>query len=163
MLSVRSGLKADTPSLARMISDFNVEEGSPGRIDAGGVTELCFAASPAYRAIVADDGGTLVGYALIMRYFDTEPCVWCSYLQDLFVIPAKRNQGVGRRLIAAVARLAIDQGHQALFWHVRADNDRGRAFYAAIGGIEQTPLPVTLEGKALAALAGESLERRLSK
>lgn len=156
MLNLRPGVEGDAPALARMISDFNVEEGGPGRVDADGVIELCFAKSSIYRAIVADDEGTLVGYALVMRYFDTDPCAWCSYMQDLFVVPAKRSQGVGRRLIASVAKHAIDQGHPSLFWHVRAHNHRGRAFYASLGGIEQTPLPVALEGEALTALARES-------
>ncbi len=155
MLIVRRGQRDDAPTLARMISDFNAEEGSPGRVDTADVIDLCFAETANYRAFVAEDGDALVGYALVMRYFDTDPCAWCSYMQDLFVVSGKRSQGVGRRLLAAVAKAAIDQGHQELAWHVRDHNQRGRAFYASIGGKEQTPIPVTLSGEALKALAGD--------
>jgi GNAT superfamily N-acetyltransferase len=156
MVMVRRGGPDDAPSLARMISDFNEEEGSPGRVNAADVVEICFDLGSIYQAIVAEDGDDLIGYALIMRYFDTEPCAWCSYMQDLFVVSARRSQGVGRHLIAAVAKAALDQEHAILYWHVRDRNKRGRAFYASVGGKEQTPLAVTLEGEALAALAGEA-------
>ncbi len=153
MVTVRQARPDDAADLARLINQFNVEEDSPGRITELGVRELCFVRHPRYRTLVAEDGDALVGYALTMRFFDTEPCTWCCYMQDLFVIREKRSLGVGRRLIAAVAQTAIAQGDQGLFWHVRARNHRGRAFYASIGAKERTPLPVALTGEALAALA----------
>ncbi|MGI9510705.1 MAG: GNAT family N-acetyltransferase [Geminicoccaceae bacterium] len=157
MLTVRKGCSDDVADLARMISDFNVEEGSPGRISMEGVAELCFSDQALYTALVADEDKSLVGYALIMGYFDTEPCAWCSYMQDLYVVPDRRSLGVGRQLIAAAARHTLDQGWLELFWHVRDHNRRGRAFYAAIGGKEQTPIPVSLSGGALKTMAGDCL------
>ncbi|MGH1483837.1 MAG: GNAT family N-acetyltransferase [Geminicoccales bacterium] len=155
MLTIRPGRPEDAPSLAKMISDFNVEEGSPGRIDAQAVGDLCFSPTSSYRAYVADDGETLTGYALVTPYFDTEPCAWCSYMQDLFVVEGWRSQGIGRRLIAAVAKAAMEQQHHELLWHVRDNNKRGRAFYTSIGGEEQTPIPVILKDKSLERLATE--------
>lgn len=153
-VTVRPGRPEDAAALARLIGDFNVEEGSSGRITAAGVQELCFVGQPRYRAMVAEAGAALVGYALIMRFFDTESCMWWSYMQDLFVIPEKRSLGVGRRLIAAVAKAATAQGDHGLSWHVRLRNSRGRAFYASIGAKEQTALPMALTDRALADLAG---------
>ena len=156
MLTIRDGRRDDAVALASMISDFNVEEGSPGRISADGVIDLCFHDRPLYRSLVADYDGDLVGYALIAQHFDTEFCAWISYMQDLFVTSAWRSQGVGRRLIAAAARHTLDEGRLELAWHVRDQNERGRAFYSRIGGKEQTPIPVTLSGDALNALASEA-------
>ncbi len=156
MLTIRQGQPEDAPSLARMINDFNVEEGSPGRINETCVADLCLGAKTNYEALVAEDDHVLVGYALLMRFFDTEPCAWCLYMQDLFVVPERRSQGVGRKLIARVAKITIDQGHPELFWQVRDHNQRGRRFYAAIGGEEQTPVTVVLKGDALIALAKEA-------
>ncbi len=157
MLTIRDGYPGDAPKLAQMISDFNVEEGSPGRISVDGVMDLCFGERLLYKPLVAEQGEDLVGYALIMRYFDTEPCAWCSYMQDLFVVPEMRSQRVGRRLIAAAARHTLEEGRLELLWHVRDHNSRGRAFYARIGGEEQSPIPVTLSGAALEKLAGEAI------
>lgn len=155
MVSIRHGRAADAKPLATMISDFNVEEGSPGRITCEGVTDLCFSHQPLFTPLIAEDREALIGYALIMRYFDTEPCAWCSYMQDLYVVPDRRSEGVGRLLIAAAARYTLDKGRHELFWHVRDHNMRGRAFYARIGGKEQTPIPVTLSAEALRDLARE--------
>jgi GNAT superfamily N-acetyltransferase len=156
VIVIRDGQRADAAELARLISDFNVEEGSPGRLDEAGALEICFDEAAPFHAIVAEDDGDIVGYTLLMRYFDTEPCAWCTYMQDLYVIQGRRSDGIGRRLIAAAAKLTADLGRHALFWHVRDHNHRGRAFYASIGGKEETPIPVTLSGDALSAMAKEA-------
>jgi GNAT superfamily N-acetyltransferase len=156
MVAIRHGRAVDAEPLATMISDFNVEEGSPGRISGEGVTDLCFSDQSLYTPFVAEDRGALVGYALVTRFFDTEYCAWCSYMQDLYVVPDRRSDGVGRLLIAAAARHTLEEGHHELLWHVRDHNERGRAFYARIGGQEQTPIPVTLSSEALRRLAKEA-------
>ena len=156
MITIRDGRTADVEALARMINGFNIEEGSPGRMTSEGVVDLCFLSQSQYTPVVAEDGDVLVGYALIMRYFDTEPCAWCSYMQDLYVIPDRRGEGVGRKLLASVARSTLEDGRQELLWHVRDHNVRGRAFYRRIGGQEQTPIPVSLSAKALRELAAEA-------
>ena len=156
MVTIRDGRPVDAADLARMISDFNVEEGSPGRITADGVLDLCFSDRGFYKPLVADEGGDLVGYTLITRHFDTEHCAWCSYMQDLFVVSNRRSQCIGRRLIAAAARCTLEDGGVELLWHVRDHNSRGRAFYARIGGEEQTPIPVALSGDALKRIAAEA-------
>lgn len=153
MVTIREGRTDDAAALAGMISDFNVEEGSPGRIGADGVLDLCFRHGSRYLSLVAETGEALVGYALVMRFFDTEPCAWCAYMQDLYVVQGWRSRGVGRRLIAAAARHALDDGLLELAWHVRDHNSRGRAFYARIGGVEQAAIPVTLSGEALRNIA----------
>ena len=156
MLIIRDGHRGDASALAKMICDFNVEEGSPGRVSADGVIDLCFDDRSLYKPLVAEEGGELVGYALIMRYFDTDPCAWLSHMQDLFVASAWRSRGVGKRLIAAAARYTLDEGRLELAWHVRDHNTRGRAFYQRIGGVEQTHIPVTLLGEALEKIAKEA-------
>lgn len=155
MIAIREGRTAEAADIAEMINDFNIEEGSPGRITPSAVLDLCFADGCLYKPLVAESDGSLVGYALITRYFDTDPCAWCSYMQDLYVKPDWRSRGAGRQLIAAVARHTLDEGHAELLWHVRDHNHRGRDFYARVGGVEQTPLPVTLTGDALQQLAEE--------
>jgi len=156
VVDIRDGRPEDAGDLARLISDFNVEEGSPGRLTEAGAQDLCFGEQALFQALVAEDSGNLVGYALIMRYFDTEPCAYCSYMQDLYVVQGKRSQGIGRLLVAAAAKQTLDLGRAELFWHVRDHNSRGRAFYASIGAKEQTPIPVILAGDALREVAKES-------
>jgi len=156
MIAIREGKAGDAAPVAQMISDFNIEEGSPGRITSDGVIDLCFCDRPLYKSLVAEEEGDLVGYALITHDFDTATCTWCTYMQDLYVKMDWRSRGVGRRLIAAAARSTLEEERLELHWHVRDRNLRGRAFYTLIGGKEQTAIPVELSGDALKQLANEA-------
>lgn len=51
------------------------------------------------------------------------------YLQDLFVDPAARGQGHGRRLIEAVAAAAVARGCGRYYWMTQADNQVARQLY----------------------------------
>ncbi len=56
------------------------------------------------------------------------------YLQDLFVDPSARGQGVARALIEAVAAAARERGAQRLYWHTQEHNATARALYDKVAG-----------------------------
>lgn len=75
-----------------------------------------------------DDAGRLLGLAHYL--FHTS--VWtgsCCYLQDLFVDPQARGQGVAAALIEAVAERAAAQGATRYYWLTQAHNTQARALY----------------------------------
>ncbi len=80
------------------------------------------------RALVLTDGEHLLGLAHYLFHASTWGERVC-YLQDLFVDPAQRGQGLGRRLIEAVAGQARSQGAQRLYWLTQAHNATARALY----------------------------------
>ena len=51
------------------------------------------------------------------------------YLEDLFVLPEARGQGVARRLIEAVFAAADETGASTVYWHTQEFNANGRALY----------------------------------
>lgn len=51
------------------------------------------------------------------------------YLEDLFVDPAIRGQGLGGRLIAAVEQAATEEGATRLYWNTQHFNTRARVLY----------------------------------
>jgi GNAT superfamily N-acetyltransferase len=55
------------------------------------------------------------------------------YLQDLFVDPAARGTGLGRRLIEAVYAAADANGTPAVYWLTQDFNAKGRRLYDRIG------------------------------
>ena len=55
------------------------------------------------------------------------------YLQDLFVDPAARGTGLGRRLIEAVYAAADANGTPAVYWLTQDFNAEGRRLYDRIG------------------------------
>ena len=69
-----------------------------------------FSATPFAEAVIARLDGTPVGFALFFHSFSTFVGRRGLYLEDLFVRPAYRGRGIGRRLLAHLAKLAVD-GH----------------------------------------------------
>jgi ribosomal protein S18 acetylase RimI-like enzyme len=59
------------------------------------------------------------------------------YLEDLFVDPSRRAQGIGRALIEAVYRAADDQGADRVYWHTENTNERAQGLYRQVA--ELTP------------------------
>lgn len=51
------------------------------------------------------------------------------YLQDLYVYPEQRRQGMGRALLEHLKDTATTQGWERIYWLVKEDNVRAAAFY----------------------------------
>lgn len=78
---------------------------------------------------VATEEGRVVGLAHYLYHRSTTRKTDVCYLQDLFTDEAMRGQGIGRRLIQAVAEAARNSGSTRLYWHTMVDNDTARALY----------------------------------
>jgi GNAT superfamily N-acetyltransferase len=76
----------------------------------------------------AEVDGRLVGIAHYLFHNSTWAETVC-YLQDLFVDPEARGQGVARALIEEVANEARDRGAARYYWHTRDSNATARALY----------------------------------
>jgi GNAT superfamily N-acetyltransferase len=94
-----------------------------------------------------------VGYAVFFRSYDTEHAAKGFYLQDLYIVPEARGQGIGRALMTAVARACLADDGCYLFWNAREGNMNGRAFYRAIGAREEPVVTLSLQPDALRRLA----------
>lgn len=78
-------------------------------------------ASPIFgRLSVADD--TVAGFTVSVLHETTWAVAPACYLEDLFVAPAFRGRGFGRRLIADLLDRARTKGWSRLYWHTRASN-----------------------------------------
>ncbi len=97
------------------------------------VTEITWARffelSEPMHALVAEDGGRIVGLVHYLYHRSTTRATDVCYLQDLFTLPAQRGQGIGRRLIAAVVEAARLAGSSRVYWQTQADNLTARALY----------------------------------
>lgn len=82
--------------------------------------------------LAARDGATLLG----ITHFLYHPNAWTltpvCYLQDLFVDPAARGQGVGTALIEAVATHARTRHAARLYWFTQDHNTAARSLYDRI-------------------------------
>ena len=84
------------------------------------------------------------------------------WLEDLFVRPAHRGEGVGRTLLAAVAARVREQGGERLEWAALDWNELALGFYRRLGAETMGEwITHRLDGEALERVAGESgVDRR---
>jgi len=105
-------------------------------------------------ALVAEDGGQLVGCAVWHRSFSTFRGCEVIYLEDLSVLEPYRGKGIGRALMQALARLAIERGLPSIYWIMMGWNASGRQFYESLGAeIEADNCYCRIHGGALERLA----------
>ena len=113
-----------------------------------------FGPRPAAEVLVAEHGGQAAGFALFFTSFSTFLGKPGLYLEDLFVRPAYRGLGIGRRLMVELARIALARGCGRFEWSVLDWNAPAIGFYRRIGAVGMDEWTVQrLEGEALHALA----------
>jgi ribosomal protein S18 acetylase RimI-like enzyme len=83
-------------------------------------------------ALVADDAGELVGFAHIRRLSDTFTAGPAWFLDDLYVAPGRRGQGIARDLIERAARDGAAAGGGTFRWITAADNTTAQRLYDRI-------------------------------
>jgi GNAT superfamily N-acetyltransferase len=130
---IRAGEARDLPQvigLIRALADFEKLEGP----DEAGAQRLTgdFAAGR-YSLLVADAGGTIVGYAIYFYMYSTFLARPTLYLEDLFVHPGARKSGIGERFMRALAEEAVRTGCGRFDWTVLDWNVDAQKFYRRIG------------------------------
>ncbi len=152
--TIRPGRAADARALAAMANELNLFEGKPGDVYSEELVKAqAFGATPLFSVLVVEVDGELVGYALFHDGYTpgvAGPEVW---LHDVFVREHARSRGVGRRLMAAVARATVERGATTLCWGVLSSNRRAQAFYADLGAKDEDTRFLELGGEALESLA----------
>ncbi|MBU6445383.1 MAG: GNAT family N-acetyltransferase [Alphaproteobacteria bacterium] len=80
-------------------------------------------------ALVAEDGGTLIGLVHYLYHRSTTSIVPTCYLQDLFTQAGTRGRGVGRALIEAVYKAARSAGATRVYWQTHETNHTAMRLY----------------------------------
>ena len=91
-----------------------------------------FGENPRFRALIAEWDGHAAGYAFFFGSYST----WTAcglFLEDLFVREPYRGRGIGKALLAAVARIAVDSGCYGIHWEVLDWNEKAIALYTELG------------------------------
>ena len=113
-----------------------------------------FGPNRAAEAILAERDGAAIGFALFFTTFSTFRGRPGLYLEDIFVQPEQRGLGIGRALIASVAKIAVERGCARLEWAVLDWNAPAIGFYATLGARPLDDWTVhRLDGLELAGLA----------
>lgn len=157
---IRAAVEADVGDLHRLIRELAVYEREPDAVAAteADLRRVLFAEPPSVWADVVETDGRVVAMALWFLNYSTWTGRNGIYLEDLFVEPAHRGRGLGRALLATLARRCIERDYTRLEWSVLDWNTPAIGFYEALGARPQDEWTVhRLQGDALRALAARDL------
>ena len=122
--------------------------------DVEAIRATLFGVKRAADVLIAELDGEAVGFALFFQSYSTFLAKPGLYLEDLFVRPAARGKGVGKALMAALARIAVQRDYGRFEWSVLDWNEPALKFYASLGAVPQSEWTVQrLTGAPLHALA----------
>ena len=114
-----------------------------------------FGPRPAAEVLIGEVDGVACGFALFFHNFSTFAGRPGIYLEDLFVREAARGGGLGKALLAELARLATQRGCSRLDWAVLDWNAPSIAFYERLGAQALSEWTgMRLSGAELRRLAG---------
>ncbi|OZI64493.1 GNAT family N-acetyltransferase [Bordetella genomosp. 11] len=85
--------------------------------------------SPVYAIVAEDDTGAVIGIANYLLHENTSTLAPVCYLQDLFVDPEARANGVGRQLIDWLVDEMKARKWSRLYWQTKENNYRARGLY----------------------------------
>lgn len=153
-ISIRPAVAADVPLVLQFIRDLAEYEKLPHEVVATEerVRKALFGPRPYAEVVFACQGNEEVGFALFFHNFSTFLGLPGIYLEDLFVRPAARGHGVGRKLLAHLAKLTRDRGCGRLEWAVLDWNESAIGFYKSLGAN-------LMEAWRIFRLTGEPLQR----
>jgi len=103
-------------------------------------------------AIVAEWDGQPAGFALYFYNFSTFVGRPGLYLEDLFVRPEFRRNGIAKAVFRYLARKAVEEGCGRMEWSVLNWNENAIAFYRSLGA-------KPMDEWTVQRLSGEALER----
>jgi len=132
---IRPATPADVPTILRFIRELALYEREPEAVVATEADLLRdgFGPVPRYRALIAELDGAPAGFALCFTSYST----WRGHhglrLEDLYVPPALRGLGIGRALLARVAKIAVAEGCPRVEWDVLDWNAPAIAVYERLG------------------------------
>ncbi len=125
------------------------------------LTEALFGERRYAEVVFACREGVPVGFALFFHNFSTFKGRPGIYLEDLYVRPEVRGRGIGKRLLAHLARTAVERRCARLEWAVLDWNEPSIGFYRSLGAVPMDDWTVfRLTGSALALLAGHAPAKR---
>lgn len=154
-LEITGATRADAPAihallraLAQALDRPHDVKSTPADIERYG-----FGPKPAFETMLARRGPKAVGLVLYFYEFSTWRGRPGVYIQDLYVADDLRGTGLGRQLLAAVAKRAAAEQARYMRLSVDVGNDEGLGFYGRLGFSAPNEQTLVLEGEHFEGLA----------
>ena len=153
--SVRAATRHDVPVVLQLVRELAAYEREPDAVEATEqmLADALFGDTPVAHCHLAELDGEVVGFALWYVSFSTWKGLPGLWLEDLFVRPEARGEGLGRRLLQALAGVCVERGWARFEWWVLDWNTPAHGFYASLGARPEDEWTVwRLDGEKLAEL-----------
>jgi GNAT superfamily N-acetyltransferase len=156
LVRIRAAERADVEQIFAWILELAEYERSPEAVTGTPalLEQALFGPQPTAEAVIAEVEGDRAGMALFYSTFSTWECLPGLWLEDLYVPPERRRNGVGGALIAHLAAIAVERGHPRLEWAALDWNTPALQFYEKLGAtLLKAWYMHRLEGDGLRAVA----------
>lgn len=133
-MKIYKATENDAKDILKFINDLAVYEKLEHEVLATEQTlkDTLFCAQPVAHVLFAELNNKKVGMALYFYNYSTFLAKKGIYLEDLFVQPEYRGQGAGKRLLAELAKIAVDEDCGRLEWSVLNWNTPSIQFYESL-------------------------------
>jgi GNAT superfamily N-acetyltransferase len=160
-VKIRSARPSDVDLIYGLVVELATYERAPEQVV--GTPEMLaralFGPRPSAEALIAEFDDEPVAFALFHGTFSTWECRPGIWLEDLYVPPEHRRHGIGRALLAELARITVERDCARLEWTALEWNTPALDFYAKLGARRLRDWDNhRLDGEALLRVAGA--ERR---
>ena len=158
MLNIRSATPDDVPEILALIRDLAAFERQPEAVVAT-ETDLLrdgFGPQKIFSCLIAEWNTQPAAFALYIPFYSTWRGNAGIHLEDLFVRPQFRRQGIAKALFSHLAAIALERGDR-FQWHVLDWNQPAIDFYQQMGAhmLHEWRI-MRIEGEALKTLAEKS-------
>ena len=155
-MRIREAVEGDVATILELIKALAEYERLEDRVTAteDRIRETLFGARPVAEVLLAEVGEETVGLAIFFTNYSTFLAKPGIYLEDLFVKPHARGQGIGKALLKRVAALAVERECGRVEWSVLDWNEPSIQFYESLGAVAMKEWTIyRLTGESLARLA----------
>lgn len=151
-LVIRAARPADSALIFALVRELAAYEKLTVDATEGAIAGALFCDNPRLFCDIAEWNGEGVGLAAWFLNYSTFRGSHGIYIEDIFVRPELRSKGIGKALMATLARRCVERGYARCEWSVLDWNVPSIAFYKSIGA-------QVLDEWRICRLTGEALTR----
>ena len=155
-LKIREAIPEDSQIIFDFIMELAIYEKLPNEVKTtvDETREAIFAQNSTVKALICEEDGKAIGYAVYFYNYST----WLGkngiYLEDLYVNESKRGRGAGKAMIKYLAKKAISENCGRFEWACLDWNTPSRDFYESLGAVALNEwVGYRLEGETLEKFA----------
>jgi diamine N-acetyltransferase len=153
-IAIRAARPADAALVFALVRELADYEKLAAEVDATAeqIAAVLFSPEPRVFCDIAEWNGEPAGLALWFLNFSSFRGRHGIYLEDVFVRPAFRGNGLGKALLAQLAKRCVENGWTRFEWAVLDWNKPSIDFYRSIGA-------QVMDNWKICRLTGEALDR----